>query len=828
MKKITFLLAICLLTGITHGYSQRYLPFASSNYAGVTGVYLQPASIADSRYKFDLTIAGVEGTFNNNYIGLDPYYLLNPKKFSTDWDAEDFDKEDFLSENTSSDDKSMIINFQAETMSFMASVSNKASIALTFGTRGIINLDNMSHELAKIIYESDNYEDYLKQDLRDANVNIQGNFWTEFGFTYSRVILDEGEHFLKAGATVKLLQGVGSFYGFAKEFSYNFLERDSVSIFHTKVNYGASDNFDNLFADNGFNYENLNYKVAANPSLGFDLGFVYEYRPDWESFKYDLDGETNLWQRDQNKYLFRIGLSILDIGSVKYKRGALSNDFTADIANWNYQDQDFGKGYSGFLNTLKDSLNFEFDNSMSDIYRMNLPTAISLQADVRAAKGLYLNVSPYIALNRGSNDVNKVHYLTAWNVVPRYEGRFFGLYLPFQYNSYKQLNVGAGLRFGPLWIGSNNLFSIIAGKKDIYGINASVALKFGIRYKKAHDRDKDKVSDRKDNCPDVPGLAELAGCPDADLDGVTDAEDLCPNEPGLKEFSGCPDRDGDSIIDSKDDCPDVKGLPQFNGCPDSDGDGIIDSRDDCPFNAGLAELNGCPDQDSDGIADKEDNCPTVFGTRENHGCPFIDSDDDGVKDEDDQCPGIKGPVENHGCPYTDTDNDGIPDKDDECPSIPGTAIFRGCPDTDGDGISDKYDMCPTIPGVAQNNGCPEIKKEEQEIINTAFANLEFETGKSVIRRVSYPSLNELAQLLVKHPEWKLQLSGHTDNVGKRETNMTLSKNRTLAVKKFLQDRSVPASCIRAEWFGPDRPVDTNATPEGRQHNRRVEMKIVFE
>jgi outer membrane protein OmpA-like peptidoglycan-associated protein len=81
---------------------------------------------------------------------------------------------------------------------------------------------------------------------------------------------------------------------------------------------------------------------------------------------------------------------------------------------------------------------------------------------------------------------------------------------------------------------------------------------------------------------------------------------------------------------------------------------------------------------------------------------------------------------------------------------------------------------------------------------------------------------------VKHPEWKLSLAGHTDNVGKAETNMALSKNRTLAVSKFLQDRGVESSRIRTEWFGPNKPVDTNSTPEGRQHNRRVEMKIVFE
>lgn len=827
MKKITFLLAICLLSGIYSAYPQRYLPFASSNYAGVTGVYLQPASISDSRLKFDLTTFGIEATFMNNYLGIDPYYFWHPDKMDNSLELEDF-KNTYIHENNTDADKSAILNLQLEAMSFMATISNKAAIAFTFGPRVFFNMDNVSPELAKIFYKSNDYTDYLNEKLNDANASLEANVWSEVGFTYSRVLYDKGAHFFKAGATVKLLQGIGSVYGFAKDLSYNFLERDSVSIFHSKINYGASENIDVLISDDGFTPENLNYKFAANPSLGFDLGFVYEYRPSWESFRYNLDGKTNLWMRDQNKYLFKIGISLLDLGSVRYKRGPLSNDFTADIANWNYQEQEFGEGYEGFMNTLRDSLDFVFDNTLPDMYKMNLPTAISLQADVRIAKGFYFNFSPFLALNRGAEDVNKVHYLSTWNLTPRIESKFFGLSIPVQYNSYKQTNIGAGLRVGPLWLGSNNILSMLAGKKDMYGLNFSALFKTPIPYGKVRDRDNDNVSDRKDNCPDIAGVVELAGCPDTDLDGVTDAEDQCPDVAGLKEFSGCPDSDGDGIIDKQDECPDVKGLAQFNGCPDSDGDGIIDSKDDCPFNAGLAELKGCPDQDGDGITDKEDNCPTVFGTRENRGCPFIDSDDDGVKDEEDQCPGIKGPIENHGCPYTDTDEDGIPDKDDECPSIAGTAVFRGCPDTDGDGISDKYDMCPTIAGVAQNNGCPEIKKEEQDIINTAFSNLEFETGKSIIRKTSYASLNELALLMMKHPEWKLSLAGHTDNVGKPETNMALSKNRTLAVSKFLQDRSVQSSRIRTEWFGPTKPVDTNDTPEGRQHNRRVEMKIVFE
>lgn len=459
---------------------------------------------------------------------------------------------------------------------------------------------------------------------------------------------------------------------------------------------------------------------------------------------------------------------------------------------------------------------------------MNLPTTISAQIDVRAAKNIYFNVTPYYALMRGSSDENKVHYLSAISFGPRFDSKWLGVSLPFQYTSMKQFKAGFGVRLGPLWVGSNSLFSTLAGNRNIKGTDFTMALKVPILYGKPHDKDKDMVSDRKDKCPKVAGTWALKGCPDSDGDGITDSEDKCPDFAGPKEYAGCPDADGDGVYDMDDKCPNDRGTAALNGCPDADGDGIVDNIDECPNNAGPESLNGCPDQDGDLIPDKDDMCPTLAGTRENKGCPFIDTDGDGVKDSEDRCPGEAGPAVNHGCPYSDVDGDGIPDKEDECPTVIGTATFMGCPDTDGDGISDKNDVCPTIPGIAENKGCPEIKKEEQAILNKAFDNLEFETGKSVIKASSTGSLNELAGLMKQHPEWKLRLAGHTDNVGKPESNLTLSKNRTLAVKKYLVAKGANENNIIAEWYGQTKPVADNTTPDGRQRNRRVEMTIVFE
>jgi outer membrane protein OmpA-like peptidoglycan-associated protein len=74
----------------------------------------------------------------------------------------------------------------------------------------------------------------------------------------------------------------------------------------------------------------------------------------------------------------------------------------------------------------------------------------------------------------------------------------------------------------------------------------------------------------------------------------------------------------------------------------------------------------------------------------------------------------------------------------------------------------------------------------------------------------------------------LKISGHTDNVGNDESNMTLSENRSQAVGKYLQGKGVAASRLITEWFGETRPVADNNTPQGRKQNRRVELQVVYD
>lgn len=99
----------------------------------------------------------------------------------------------------------------------------------------------------------------------------------------------------------------------------------------------------------------------------------------------------------------------------------------------------------------------------------------------------------------------------------------------------------------------------------------------------------------------------------------------------------------------------------------------------------------------------------------------------------------------------------------------------------------------------------------------------FDPGRAILRPESGPTLDAVAASLVSHPQARVRIEGHTDATGTAEANRALSLARAQAVAAYLTDKGVPASRMETVGFGPDHPVADNATPEGRQQNRRVAL-----
>jgi OOP family OmpA-OmpF porin len=303
--------------------------------------------------------------------------------------------------------------------------------------------------------------------------------------------------------------------------------------------------------------------------------------------------------------------------------------------------------------------------------------------------------------------------------------------------------------------------------------------------------------------PQVRGLASVEWMPeiaaDADGDGVPDAEDACPRAAGIRSAepskNGCPppppspDADGDGIPDAVDACMDVRGKatndPRTNGCIDRDGDGILDPLDHCPFLAGPPSndpnQNGCPnrDKDGDGVLDVEDACPDTAG----------------VKSSD---------PKTNGCPpNVDRDRDGIPNDKDACPDQ------AGAPDPN-----------PT------RNGCPAAFVDGGQI--RVRQQVQFTGNTAVIQpgQESQDVLEGILDVLQTHSAIaRLHVEGHTDNRGDPKKNLKLSRDRAAAIVSWLAAHGVDKARLTSEGFGGTRPIDSNDTEEGRQNNRRIELRI---
>lgn len=129
-------------------------------------------------------------------------------------------------------------------------------------------------------------------------------------------------------------------------------------------------------------------------------------------------------------------------------------------------------------------------------------------------------------------------------------------------------------------------------------------------------------------------------------------------------------------------------------------------------------------------------------------------------------------------------------------------------------------------GAAYSEVVKDIPLKRLEIGTTiVLRNIFFDTGKATLRKESTAELARLQALLVETPALKLEMSGHTDNVGEAAMNQNLSQRRAQAVVTYLTQHGIAATRLTAAGYGETKPVATNNTKAGRQLNRRTEFKV---
>ncbi len=672
--------------------AQSYFGYLNDNYSGVHAVINNPANIVDSRFKTDINIGSASLLYTNNYFANNINDLFRGKDL------------DESTDKTPSSSNSFLVNTDVLGPSFMFNIKPKHAVAFFSRGRVINHLTNLD---GRLIEDFNSRTSNTNYDIKDQNFSVATNGWAEYGVSYATILYDKEQHFLKGGLSLKYLTGFYSAFAKVENFGIKYTDGPTgdSSFYNTTgtIESGNIKSFDNY--DSPANIEGY--------GVGFDIGLTYEYRPNAENFKYKDKEGKEVYYKDKNKYLYRLGLSVTDFGSIRYN-DAISKSYNANA--FFTQTQSNNAGFDNYTLT---------GQSSSIISKM--PTALHLNADWNFHKNFYLNLNTDLSLIK--NTATNAAYITNnVGLTPRFEVKWFSAYLPMNYLKYSGFQAGFGFRAGPLFVGSGTVISGLIGKTQ--ALDGHIGLKIPIYQGKLKDRDFDGIKNRKDDCPEVAGPIENKGCP-------------------------------------------------------------------------------WKDSDSDSIIDNEDKCPNVAGDKANSGCPWGDLDKDTVLDNVDKCPEVVGDSNNNGCPWGDSDKDGLTDNIDKCPLTFGVLANNGCPEE--------------IKKVVE---VPVIKDEIIKKINDFSKTILFDTGKATLKPESNTSLDNIVLVLNEFPTSNFKVEGHTDSSGKPENNLKLSQERANTVMNYFITKGISPSRLTATGYGSTQPITSNATVDGKNKNRRVEINLV--
>jgi len=563
--RLTALLGLCLpFTTL----AQSYPGFRTGSYTGVYSSFFNPAAVAQNNFKWDISLAGVHAELGNN----NKPFTYKDLKTTLDGNT------DMGRLGNTYEKISAFAGADVAGPSFMIS-KKKWGIALTSRSRAMVNLTDLDGNLLNSINNrSFRGTPYILKS--EKNQKITANAWTEYGLSYGVVLHENEKSILKFGITGNYLAGSVNTWLEVKDLKGIIDRNITAGYFLTDASAGISTGY------SGFDVSNFQLKdLSKKKGTGYagSVGFIYESKNTNDTSK----KPTN------SPYRLKLGIALTDIGVIKYSAADFA-DYTLLVSS---TQQWYPLGIDGkSINEIKqyfDSSPYFTNTSTGNrlSYKVKMPMALHVNADIAMSKNFYTDLSAHINLNKPEDRYSSFYY-TAFSVTPRLETPRFGMYIPFTYSTLSNFNAGLSFRLGPVFFGSGSLFTVLMNNSRQADVHA------GIRFGGLAKKPKKKARKKEETVP-VPEQPEPVAETDTDQDGVPDKEDKCPDVPGLPRYNGCPvpDTDGDGINDEADQCPDMPGTEKYKGCPvpDSDNDGVNDDDDKCPKIPGKPENDGCPE-----------------------------------------------------------------------------------------------------------------------------------------------------------------------------------------------------------------------------------------
>jgi len=450
-----FFFFYCLLAGFLFCHSntsgQEMMGINGSNYAGTAGSHINPSSLSNFPLKWEIHLLTLDFFLDNNYAYMPKTSIVNLTSRIRKTDNFELQESDFVYSKTKIKNKSAYVNFMLKLPSVLFKIKDHRIAIINNGIRTVVSANKINFTMPRLDPASSS--DSLSLDLSDATFSIpkfriNAMAWSEFGLSYSTLISKTQDRKINFGFTLKRLHGYLAGYFLNNEV---FLDATDVQNIRSSVDfeYGYTD---------PTNAEPSYKGILSGKGMAIDIGTTIVMKGKYyEGGIKKVAGGTD----SPLNYGLRVGVSLLDIGRINFDKNIKT-----------YSVNEFKKVDSvSDLDFLINSAQYELPEAPQpgNSFTMRTPMALSVQADYKFRKRIFINgtwVQRIVLKGPGIDRTNQI------SITPRYELKWFGFSLPLVLYQYKYPRIGAALRIGPLWIGSDKIGSwFIPGKfsgTDIY------------------------------------------------------------------------------------------------------------------------------------------------------------------------------------------------------------------------------------------------------------------------------------------------------------------------------------------------------------------------
>jgi hypothetical protein len=421
--------------------AQNYQAIKGSSYAGSLSVADNPASIVHVPYSWDVTPLAFQFKQTTNAFRIEDYsYLSAPGK--AEMMALNGTKKRYF--------------YAAQDIHLLNTRINiGASSAIAFGAnlRGYQFATSSQSDYQDTIATLGDYME-INAGNQPLSARLAGSAWGELYASYARTILDQGDRILNAGLTLKFTRALGGGYGRLQDASYLRASLPAPARYlltSGSLQYGYSANFDGL-----------------DSSKSNTRAFLRDTYSGWSAdlgLEYILFSDNDKEDAGDYGYSTKIGFSIMDIGSDKFRHGSRSRLATAGLPAINDTLIEAKISTVGSFDDFNDSLSqiTRVFNELGSDFVIYKPTRLLISVDQHIRDNIFINAGLTIpVINLAGNNSLFIKQPELLAITPRWELRSLGAYLPFLVNSRGKAWIGAAFKAGPLLVGTHNLGSLFS------------------------------------------------------------------------------------------------------------------------------------------------------------------------------------------------------------------------------------------------------------------------------------------------------------------------------------------------------------------------------